>query len=465
MAKQPPISRPPPRVLGNFTEGPVHLHLVKLTGFMFMGMAAMITAQLIEAVYVGMLGTMELAAISFTFPLIMMMQSVAMGLGIGASSVIARTAGTGNRHMVRQLISHCLILVVIMVVVMALLGYHNIDAVFTLLGAEGEVLALVSQYMSIWFLGFPLFAISMIGTTLLRSVGDAATPGIVMTFGSVIHVVIAPFLIFGIGPIPRMELEGAAWSFVIARTLSFSYCYYVIIVRERLLIASLDNLITSWKSILHVGIPAIANNLIMPVSMGIITRLLSAHGPAVVAGFGVGSRLDSLMAMIVMSTAMSAGPFIGQNWGAQQYERVDTALSLTNRFCLAWGVFAFAFMLLFGETLVSLINDDPAVVEPAAWFLVIIPLSIGFMGMTSIASSCFNAMGKPMPPLILSIARMFVIYVPLALLFDHLWGYVGIFVATSISNVIVGLMSWQWNRVSIRNSRAARAGAKLEESI
>jgi putative MATE family efflux protein len=328
-----------------------------------------------------------------------------------------------------------------------------------MLGAEDEILNLTVMYINIWFLGLPLFALSMIGTSLLRAVGNAAMPGIVMTLGSILQVLISPLLIFGIGPFPEMGLEGAAWSFVIARTCSFLLCYYCVIFQEKLITRSLDGILDSWQRILHVGLPATATNLIMPVSMGIITRLLANHGPEVVAGFGVASRVDSIMVMIVFALASSAGPFVGQNWGAGKFDRVDKALSLCNRFSLVWGLIAFIFMLLFGESLVSLINQDPLVVESATWYLLIIPLSIGFMGIISIASSCFNAMGEPIPPLIISVFRMLIVYVPMALVLDHFFGYVGIFIATSISTILMGALAWYWNRAALRKARAQRESA------
>lgn len=435
--------------------------MIRLAGFMFMGFSAMTVAQLIETVYLGVLGTSELAAVSFTFPVIMVLQSVAMGLGVGASSIVSRTTGAGDREAVRRLVTHCLVLVTGLLLCLAVLGRLYAEPVFELLGAKGHILELVIRYMNVWFIGLPLFALSMIGTSLVRAVGNAAIPGIVMAFGSVLQVTVGPLLIFGLGPFPKLGIEGAAWGFVIARTLSFSLCYFVLIFQERLLTRDLGEMTRSWRSVLHVGLPAIATNLIMPVSMGIITRLLASHGAKVVAGFGVGSRIGSLMVMIVIAVASTAGPFVGQNWGARLYDRVNEALSLANRFAMAWGVIAFGIMLITGKWLVSLINDDPVVVEAANWYLVITPLSIGFMGMTAIASSCFNAMGQPIPPLVISIARMFVVYIPMAILFDHFWGYVGIFVATSLSSVLLGVVSWYWNRHAINRwrQRETLAGA------
>ena len=107
-------------------------------------------------------------------------------------------------------------------------------------------------------------------------------------------------------------------------------------------------------------------------------------------------------------------------------------------------------MLLFGEFIVSLISEDPLVVETARIYLIIIPLGIGFLGITMTATHSFNALGKPMPPLIISILQMLVVYVPLALIFDFFWGYTGIFIAFTVTNILIGILAWLWINHRIR---------------
>ena len=106
-------------------------------------------------------------------------------------------------------------------------------------------------------------------------------------------------------------------------------------------------------------------------------------------------------------------------------------------------------MIQFGSYFVSLIDNNPIVVETATLFFIWIPLSIGFMGMIQVANSSFNARGLPMPALVISILRSLVIYIPLALVGDYFWGYAGIFAATAITNVLLGLISWKWNQISV----------------
>jgi putative MATE family efflux protein len=429
--------------------------MIRLSAYMIMGFLAMTIAQLIEAIYLGVVGTAELAAIAFTFPLVMSLNAAVRGIGIGASSVIARVVGGGDRARAALLTSHCLILIIVFAVLCVTAGIPGAHWFFQMVGAQGHVLELADDYIAIWLVGFVFFASSMVGTSLLRSVGNVAIPGIVMTVGSLLQVIMGPFLIFGWFGLPAMGIEGAAWSFVIARLLSFALCMYWIAAKERLLVAQLRGWRDSARQILHVGLPATAANLVAPLSTAIVTRLLAEFGHGVIAGFSVASRIEAVIAMVVIAVSTSVGPFVGQNWGAQLFDRVRMALTLCNGFCLVWGVASFLVMVVFARSFVGLINAEPEVVDAATTYLLIIPISLGFMGVMGVSSACFNALGKPTPPLVLSLLRLVVVLIPLALLGRSIAGYPGVFAATAIANVAVGILALVWTNRTVRNDVAA----------
>ncbi len=430
----------------SFAEGSVARHMVRLSGYMIMGFLSMTIAQLIEAIYLGSVGTTELAAIAFTSPLVMSLMAAARGIGIGASSVIARAFGRGDRARAAQLTTHCLLFVAAFAALCVAIGVPGAHAFFVLLGAHGRVLELADAYIAVWLVGFIFFGVSMVGTHLLRAVGNAAMPGLVMTIGSSLQIVIGPFAIFGWAGLPAMGIVGAAWAFVTARLVGFVLCMFWIVAKEHLLVAQLRGIVASAREILHVGLPATASNLVAPLSTGIVTRLLADSGHGVIAGFSVASRIEGVISMVVMAVAASVAPFIGQNWGAQLFDRVRAALKLCNGFCIGWGVVSFLFMLVAARWLVGRINGEADVVDAATTYLLIIPLSLGFMGVMGIASACFNALGKPTPPLVLSLLRLVVVLIPLALLGRSLAGYTGVFVAIATANVTIGALAYFWNQ-------------------
>ena len=133
----------------DFTRGPVHQHLVRLTLFMVLGLVSVLGASLVETIYIGRVGTIELAALGFTFPLAMVFQGISMGLGIGASSVVARAMGEGQADKAKKLITHSLVLMMILILLLVGLVYQNTNTLFRFLGASEEAIELAVAYMDI----------------------------------------------------------------------------------------------------------------------------------------------------------------------------------------------------------------------------------------------------------------------------------------------------------------------------
>jgi len=440
---------------GNFTEGSIPKHVAYLAGVMILGFLAMTFGQLIETFYLGMVGKEELAAIAFTFPVVMSLNGLTRGIGIGASTLVARAMGENDRDQAALVTSHCYLLVLLFTIVLGAAGEIWSRPLFTLLGATEPVLGLSSGYIHIWLIGFPMMGFAMTSTGLIRSFGNVSYPGYIMTIGPAIQVSLGPFLIFGLLGLPALGIEGAAWTFVVSATSQCLVALWWYLVREKLLRLTLQSIFTSCASILHVGIPAAATNLIQPLSTGVITWLLAGFGVSVVAGFGVGSRIAAVVTMVIIGIATSVVPLVGQNWGAQKFDRVNHALRVCYRASFAWSVVAAAIMWIGGPFFVNVINEAPEVVEPAVMFLYIVPMSIGFVGMITISTNSFNALRKPGPALTISLARLIIVYVPLALLMSALFGYIGVFLATALTNIIVGVAAFLWNRIVLEREKNA----------
>ena len=433
----------------DLTAGSIPRHLTQLSGYLLIGFIANNASYLMDVVYLGTLGMEALAAIAFAFPVTFALNAIARGLATGAASVMARALGGRNRVRAAITASHCFVLVVLFCLACIVAGVFYAANLFELMGASGNVRELAVSYMLVWLIAFPALAITTVGTLMLRAIGNAPVAGFIMTGGALLQVLIAPFLIFGWLGLPALGIEGAAWAVLFSRGMSAVFCLYWYASHERLLVLAPAELWRSWASIIHIGIPASANNLIVPLSAGIVTWLLASYGPAVVAGFGVASRVEVFISMPAMAVASSVGPLVGQNWGAGDFSRVLETMRIAYRFCLAWGFLALVMMLFTAELMVSLINDDPAVIETATAYLVIVSFTIGFLTMQNSASFSFNALGKPMPPLVLAITRLLVIYVPLAIAASHFYGAIGIFWATAFVNVIAGVAAAAWNRNTI----------------
>ena len=344
----------------DLTQGRVSTSLARLTAPMMMGVSSSILVQTLEMGFIGQLGTAYVAAITFTFPLVMILTSIALGISIGTSSVIARSVGSkqysttsgtnpGDAQDVPRLGTHSLILVFIAMVIIAALCWLAIDPLFLAMGAEPEMLPLIHSYLDIYLPGSVLFTTSMICGSIMRANGSAAIPGIIMTVGSVINLILDPFLIFGWFGLPAMELAGAATAMTLTRFLTLAVTLWYVYHGSMVLTKDVfKGWFASTKRILHIGIPAIATNLIGPFTAAYITFLIADYGLDAVAGFGVAGRLEALAAMLLFALSGSIGPFVGQNWGAHEFNRVRHGVNVSYIFSLSWGFLVAIPLFFFG---------------------------------------------------------------------------------------------------------------------
>lgn len=304
-----------------YTEGPVRRVLFVQTFPMIIGALSAVIFNLTDTFFIGKLGSNELSAISFTFPVILVVGCIAQGLGMGASAMISRAVGEKNKEKVQQLTTDSLLLTFFVSVLFSIAGLLTICPLFSFLGASNEILNLISEYMSIYYFGMIAVLVPRVGNNAIRAKGDVKVPGLIMMISAITNLVLDPFLIFGIGPFPRMELAGAATSTVIARAVtliaSISFLYF----RDKLILLKtpdFKSVIKSWKEQLYIGLPVSGVHMLTPVLMGIITRMLSSYGPEIVAAFGVASRIESLVLIFFLAFSSVLGPFIGQNLGAEK---------------------------------------------------------------------------------------------------------------------------------------------------
>ncbi|NET10060.1 MAG: MATE family efflux transporter [Merismopedia sp. SIO2A8] len=433
----------------SLTQGPVGPTLTKLTLPMVWGIFALIAFNVADTYFVGQLGTNELAAMSFTFPVVMTLGSLALGLGTGASSIIARAIGEGDRSRVQRFTTNSLTLALVTVGIFVTIGLLTIDPLFTVLGADEETLPLIREYMQIWYFGMICLVVPMVGNSAIRAAGNTLTPSIIMTLSAVINIILDPLLILGIGGFPRMELQGAAIATIGARAVTLVASLLVLRFKEDLLSSKLPDMeetLWCWRDILYVGVPAAATSMITPISIGVITAMLAAFGAASVAAFGVASRIESFAMIALVALSVSIGPFVGQNWGAKAYGRVRKALQLSVFFCMGWGILLAILLAVSRQSLARLFNADPEVVAIASAYLLIVPASYGAAGIVQVSSSTFNALGRPIPAVLMTVGRMVGLYIPLAFLGGRFFGVTGIFIAACLSNLIAGLGAYLWNQ-------------------
>lgn len=421
--------------------------LRKMTLPMIVGMVVLMTFGLVDTFFIGMLGTQELAAISFTFPVTFTVISLNIGLGIGTSAVIAKLLGAGQHDQAKETATGALMLTMVLAIVLAIVGVLSIAPIFRLMGADEAQLILIQEYMLVWYGAGIFLAMPMVGNSVLRASGDTKTPSYVMAFGGLINVILDPILIFGWGPVPAFGIQGAAIATLVAWAVGLFYILYVLAVKRKLMEPKLLNwqqLKRSVGGILRIGLPASGANMLTPISTGIVTAIVAGYGPEAVAAWGVGGRLESIASIVVLSLSMSLPPFISQNFGANKLDRVRQAYSLSVKFVIVWQLIIFVLLALLSGVIANIFTDEPKVAATIVLFLVIVPLGYGLQGVTILTNSSFNAIHMPMSALSLNGMRLFVFFVPFSFIGSYWFDLPGLFWAAVLANLTVGCIAFIW---------------------
>lgn len=442
---------------------PVNSTIKDMTVPMMYGLVLMMSFNIVDTFYVSMLGTESLAAFSFTFPVTFTLVSLAIGMGIGVSAVVARTLGQKNHELARQHASVAVVVSAILIYILAMLIFVFLEQIFGAMGANSENLTYIAYYMTPWLFGCLVIIMPMIGNSVMRASGDTKTPAKVMGIGALINAALDPVFIFGFGPIEAMGIKGAAVASIIASVVSCSIVYYRLIFSFDMLGWSynITQVIDSTKKVMAIGLPAAASNMMTPISSSIITAIVASYGSEAVAAFGVGTRIESFVVIVVLALSMSLPPFISQNFGAGQIERVKEGYFSSIKFVMLWQGALYLILLVTAGYIANIFAEDPKVAEIIVLYLMTAPIVHGLVGVTILTNSSLNALHKPMASIVLNIIRLFVLAIPAAYLGGYWGGIHGLIIGVTVAAGLTGIVAFSL----IRYQFARMGGYDFNEEL
>jgi putative MATE family efflux protein len=452
------------KMKNDLTRAPVAKTIIRLTLPMIAGYAATFSFNLIDTLFVAQLGTIPLAAMSFTFPVATFVISVSVGVSMGAAAVISQAYGRNDSETVRRLATASVLLGLLISTAFVIAGLLTITPLFTALGSTPQTLPLIRRYIILWYVGIPTILMTMTAASAIRATGDTKNPGIIMVVGALLNVILDPIMIFGLFGFPRMELAGAALATVISQALTLILTLFILHARMSMVSFSWlspRSLIASWSEILSIGVPSTGTNLLFPVSVAFVTWLASRFGPEGVAAVGAGLRIESLAFVVVIGLSSAMVPFVGQNWGAQRFDRVYEAQGSANRFTFAWGLACWVAFIALAYPIARLFSGDGAVIRNIVYYLWIMPAGLATQGVFLVVSGTFNAIGRPLIAAIMNVLRVFIFYLPLAWLGTVLYGFPGLIGGIAVTNIITGTAAnFLFKRICVHDELCIKKGTR-----
>ena len=455
----------------DWTQGSTAKNLWLLAWPMIVGSVVMQFDTVVDMIWVARLGASSVAGVGVAGILVMLLSSARMGLSTGQRAMVARAVGANEMDAANHVTMQALLMNLAYALVTILVGVALAEPMMRLMGVEAEVARQGENYLRIMMFSQAAMSLGMMAQTSMTASGDAVNPMVISIGTRILHVVVAPLLIFGWGGFPRLEVSGAALANALASVLGAAAAVWMLAsgyTRLRMRLTWRVDLSTMWEMI-KIGIPAAVNSAERSIARTFITRILATFGTYGVAAHTIAGRVDMLTEIISQGLGQSAGVLVGQNLGAGRPDRSYRS---------AWaamgygGLTSFALFIIViwkAEAIVRIFNPDPELVKVTSLYLRILACQSVSMCGAIVFSSALQGAGDTIPVMVASIATLWGLELTLSYFLPKItgWGVYSLAAATVIATsvrVVLYIAYFQWGKwkekkIRIGGGERARAGS------
>lgn len=420
--------------------------LIKLSLPIMVGNLLQTLYNLADAYFLGKLSKEALSAPSISFNIIFFLIVFGMGFAAAGTTLISQAKGKGDRERVDFYLGQTMILLMACGLATSIIGLGLRDLLLTVLRVPPETYGYTRQYMTIIFLGLPFMFMTFIMSSSLQGIGDSLTPLYIQAFTVGLNVLLDPLFIFGWGPIPAMEVRGAALATVLSRGLSSGISLLILIRGRRGVKLRLRHLRPdrgALRLLLKIGLPNSFGQGLTALGFTTLQGIVNSFGTAVIAAFGIGNRIVGMFNMPGIGFGQATGILVGQSLGAKDKVRAKLVMRYSLLTILVYISLGMTLTFFWGNHFVRFFIDDPEVVHHGVSLFRIISPSVIFFSLFTVITGAFRGGGDTKPIMYMNVARLWVLRVPFAWLLSMPLGLgaPGIWYAMFISNVVMYLIS------------------------
>ena len=422
-----------------------HVVVMTLTGSL--GLVFMFLVDVTTLFWVSWLGDEGLvAALGFGWTIQFFTISTGIGLMIASMALVSKSIGQGKLELARQQTTSAALYTFVFQLLTAGIVLVFRREILAFAGAEGQTLEDAARFLMISVPSLPFMALGMVGSAVLRSIGDAVRSMSVTMSAGLVAMVVDPLFILGLG----WGFEGAAWGIVVSRTVSaILSIWFVVRIHDMVGPVSREALLTLFKPFLAIAIPAVMTQLSTPFGNYILTKVISAYGDAAVAGWAVVSRIAVLAFGGIFSLSGAIGGIIGQNFGAGQMDRVKQTYKDALIFCAIYTVLSWGLLILLRDPVANLFGLEGLSRDVFLAFMLIGAGGYMFAGALFVSNAAFNNLGKPIYSTFCNWFRDGILIYPCCVLLGLWLAAPGVVYGQALAAVLAGsaAMIWGWRFV------------------
>ena len=415
------------------------------------GLTALFLVDLADLFFISLLGETELAAaVGYAGTIAFFTTSIGIGLSISMTALVSRAIGQQDREKARRLVINILVTGFIISSVVSAIAWYYTPQLVSLIGAKGITHDLAVDYLRILLPSLPILSIAMGAGAALRSVGDAKRAMYSTLAGGGVNAILDPLFIFTLG----LGLHGAAVASVIARCAVAGVALYgVVNIHQLLARFNYQSWLADQKEIFKVAVPAITTNIATPIGNAYVTMMIASFGDSYVAGWAVVGRLLPVAFGMIFAMSGAVGPIIGQNYGAQLYDRVRLTLKRALQFTSCYVVIMALLIYLIQDYLIAVFGAQGDAAELIRFYCNWLCIAFIFNGVLFIANAAFNNLGYPTTSTVMNIGKATIGTIPLVY-FGGLWfGAIGVVAGQAVGSIIFGVIAWVWAQKILKRFR------------
>ena len=436
----------------DYTKIPLRRAVFLLSVPMVLELVLESTFAVVDIFFVARLGPSAVATVGLTESYLFLLYSVAMGLAMAVTAVIARRVGEGRREEAAKAAVQAIIVALLVSLLPALVGIVYAQDLLRLMGADEWSIAHGYRYTQ-WMLGGnAVIMLLFVINAIFRGAGDAAIAMRVLWLANGLNILLCPLLIFGAGPIPALGIEGAAIATTIGRGVGVAFQLWVLLRGGKHIRVTAAQLAwhgaTLWN-IVRTSLGGVGQMIVAMTSWIFLMRILASIGSEAVAGATIAMRIMMFVMMPAWGMSNAAATLVGQNLGAQQPGRAEASVWRIGGYNMVYLVAVAVAFFAFPRELVGFFSADAQVVDVGAQWLRILSYSLFVYGWWMVSVQAFNGAGDTATPTWINLVFFWLLQIPLAwLLALHLgWRETGVFWAVFVSETAVGLFTlWLFSR-------------------
>ncbi|MEJ2209742.1 MAG: MATE family efflux transporter [Anaerolineae bacterium] len=435
----------------DLTGGSVHRAIWTLAPAMTVELAVLNVAQLLDAYWVGQLGSAALAAVTISTTVRWVLNSLANGLGVGGMALVARRTGAGDGEGAARAAGQVLLLGLGASLFVAGLGLATAEPLLLLLGADVEVLPMALGYLRVALGGVWTLVLSFVINSMLRGAGEARWSMRVLLLSTATTVVLEPALIWGLGPLPSLGVVGSAWAFVLGYGAGL-ILQGLILARNRAGIRIRPRHLLPdpalMKQILTIALPSGAQMTLRSSSRLAILALVGLYGTFATAGYGVANRILLIALIPCFGLGNAAGTLVGQNLGAGQPARGERSAWWVSAYAAGYMAVVALLITTLAPRLIALFDPTPEVVALGAECLRVAAWSEVASAVGSVLARSFDGAGDTLPAMSINLLSLWAVEVALAWALSHAlgWGATGVWWGRTLANLANGILFVIWFR-------------------